>query len=90
MEDQVLKAVGPLIQGKKQLVVVLRRRPPQEAREISERLQHSWAYSHTPPQHRISSDEGFLPEGSTSSWLHHSIVGKLSHLATSGSGWAAE
>lgn len=41
------------------------------------------------PWHRISSAES-TPDRSTSSWSDHSIRGKLSHLATSGSGWAAE
>lgn len=67
VEDQVFKSAGLLIQEKKQLVVFLMGIFPQESREMSERLKHSWWYSHTPPQHRISSEEG-TPERSISSW----------------------
>lgn len=85
MEDQDPEAAGLLIQEKNKLVVVLMGRFPQETGEISERLQYSWSYSHRPPQHRISPEEG-TPERSTARWQNLSILGKLSHLATSGSG----
>lgn len=85
---QVLGEVGLLIQGRKQLDVALKGDFPQDVRFLTDYIVFVVIQACT-PRHRISSAEG-TPDSSTSSWSDHSIRGKLSHLVTSGSGWATE